>query len=819
MLPLVNGGKEKFILLNSTNTKGFLLRCIELPRGLMVPLMPVFLILFLIFSFGTVNAFDGRTVAENERVRIPEIDGFPHQRVVIVTLDRLFLEDFKNYSGPLLSTLLDESGVTLMNVNTAGSPETDGGYATLGAGARLQGHWSVRLAFNREESHRGSTAEALYMTHTGMKTPPRGALIHPYWMSLLELNRELPYPAHVGVLGETLRLNGLNTAVLGNADHDEPGRQAVSIAMDSLGMVTFGDVSSSLLKINENAPYGFSSDPRAYLEALYGVWQDSSLIVIEWGDSSRIDAYREHLPPGRREQLLTSSLAEFDQLLEGILSRLDHNTLLMLLSPSPPQAVSGIGQRMTPLILYDSSRREGGVLRSATTRRPGIVTNIDIAPTVLQHLGVDAPFFLWGAPLEFVPASNNLETLVGLSTHTARIYQQRPPIIRGYILSLIIVSLLGVFAVITRFKSLYGLRYILVVLLNVPAVLLVAAFFSPFPAAETSQSMLWLILIAVPVMAPALLLMRRNLMACFAYSGLTICTLLMFDLWFGAPLNSRSLFGYDPISGARFYGLGNEYMGVLLGAFILGSISVCSLLLHGVEKYKNYFIIMIGSIFAAASLLLVFFMSSPAYGANFGGSITAGFALAVTLGSLILLPEWKRKTFKLQCLSHNKMGYNNNGGEKKRANFCGINVVKTAIVGTFLLVTALFVYYLNVPGGGDPVSHLGRTWELVRSDGIPELGNVTLRKLSMNLKLFRFSLWSRVFLGFIGLLVILYYYPVGLMRSVFSREPFFKAILGGTIAGSIVAFCMNDSGVVAAATVMLYGGLPLFLLSLREVFS
>ena len=800
---MVNGGKGKYILLNSRT-------------GL------VFLVVFLITAvvFVVADAFNG-TMGVDEAGQVPVVDGdIPEKRVVLVTLDKLFLEDLLNYSGPLLSELLAESAVSLMNANTAGIPGTDGGYPTLGAGARLQGHNAVRLAFNREEGSKEGKAEALYRRHTGLETPPPGAVIHPYWKNLVEENEQRPYPAHVGALGETLRLYGLATAVLGNADNDEPGRQAVSIAMDSLGMVTLGDVGPSLLRDNEIFPYGISSDPHAYIVALQGVWQQSSLIVVEWGDSSRIDAYHGHLPRGRREELLTASLAEFDQLLGGILAHLDDQTLLILVSPSPPQAVFGYGQRMTPLVIYDPSRREAGLLGSNTTRRPGIVTNMDIAPAVLQHLGLETPFFLWGAPLEFVPASTHLETLTALSIHTARIFHQRPPIIRGFILSLIIASLLGVLAVMARLKFLYKLRYVHCVLLNFPAVLLLAALLPPFPAADISQSVLWLVLIAVPVMAPALLLVRRNLTVCFAYSGLTICGLLLFDLWQGGALNSRSLLGYDPISGARFYGLGNEYMGVLVGSFILGSVSLFSMQGRITQKYKPAIFLLTGCLFAATGLLLVFFLASPVYGANFGGTITAGTGLAVTLGGLFLLPGGKRIVSRGQCLLQVKMGHNNNGGavpergwfERPRAAITGLMVLCMA-------ATVLFVYYLNAPGGGDPVSHLGRTWELVRSDGLPELGNVALRKLEMNLKLIRYSLWSRVFLGFIALLAILYYYPVGLMRSIFRREPFFKAILGGTLAGSVAAFCVNDSGVVAAATVMLYGGLPLFMLALREVFS
>ena len=41
--------------------------------------------------------------------------------------------------------------MALMNVNTAGALGSDSGYLTIGSGARLQGNWSARRAYNRSE--------------------------------------------------------------------------------------------------------------------------------------------------------------------------------------------------------------------------------------------------------------------------------------------------------------------------------------------------------------------------------------------------------------------------------------------------------------------------------------------------------------------------------------------------------------------------------------------------------------------------------------------------------------------------------------------
>ena len=109
-------------------------------------------------------------------------------------------------------------------------------------------------------------------------------------------------------------------------------------------------------------------------------------------------------------------------------------TKLIFLTPSPANTYFGTGQKLTPVISYDPASREQGLLLSATTRRPGIITNLDIAPSVLEHLGVDKePVFLFGAPFRDVPAVNHLQELAATSRSIMRIYTQRPSVIKGYL--------------------------------------------------------------------------------------------------------------------------------------------------------------------------------------------------------------------------------------------------------------------------------------------------------------------------------------------------------------------------------------------------
>ena len=184
----------------------------------------------------------------------------------------------------------------------------------------------------------------------------------------------------------------------------------------------------------------------------------------------------------------------------------------------------------------------------------------------------------------------------------------------------------------------------------------------------------------------------------------------MLDLLHGAALNSRSFLGYDPLGGARFYGMGNEYMGIQIGSLILGFGSLCSLLLRKfsqpeqkegtpppfllkVIRANRLSLLLTFGLFAVFSLLVIFMMASPNYGANFGGAITAGVALAVTWKGLLTLFYKRKPELKV-------------APEHKKKTLLPLRIVLPAL---FLLATTALLY-LNCM---ETVSHLGRTLDAV----------------------------------------------------------------------------------------------------------
>jgi hypothetical protein len=778
----------------------------------------VFVITCFVFFFTTsgVQAHFQVQLNNNDEA-LEEIGERVTPQVIMIMLDKITLQDLELYAGPFLASIIEQSGIALMNVNTAGSLGTEGGYLSIGSGARLLGNSLARVAFNRDESYLGYPVEEIYRRHMGRDELPDGEILHLYPETLAQLNGNLLYPSLLGALGESLKAGGYHTAVLGNADTDREGRQAVTVAMDAEGAVTYGNVGSNLLREDGGFPFGHRSDAGAYLEAFEVVCKKASLIVVEWGDTARLESYLGRLPEQRRGELLESSLRELDIFLSGLKPYFHRGVKLFFVVPSPANQAYTRGQRLTPLIIYEPGLKQKGLLISSSTRRPGITTNIDLVPTILEHLKVSSPVFLWGAPLKVVPTANHLLKMSQLSERTVLIYSQRPRIVKAYITYQIIALLVGLVMVLFRLKFVQKIRFAYYFLLYLPPAILLAPAFPFFPSPSFLKNTLLIIVLAALLTLIAARLFKETL-TFFAFTGLFIFSLLLLDLLHGAALNSRSFLGYDPLGGARFYGMGNEYMGILIGSLILGFGSLCSLLLRKfpqpeqkegtpppfllkVIRANRLSLLLTLGLFAVFSLLVIFMMASPNYGANFGGAITAGVALAVTWKGLLTLFYKRKPELKV-------------APEHKKKTLLPLRIVLPAL---FLLATTALLYYLNLSHTGETVSHLGRTLDLVRSNGLQELWNVILRKTGMNLKLLRWSLWSRALVLLLSLIVILNYYPVGLVRKILQREAGFRVLLGGITAGSIGAFFVNDSGVIAAATTLFYGALPLLLLAIREV--
>jgi len=699
-----------------------------------------------------------------------------HGRVVMVIVDRLSIGDLNAVPMPHFRALLQKGALGLMNDNTAGGQIPENTYASIGAGAHIAASGTAALGLNSGEKPPAGTAAAgeAYRWSTGRKAPA-GSLVELGIAGIVRQTAKLPYPAQPGLLGSALHAAGLKTAALGNADTPAGlQRQVVTVAMDGRGLVDGGDVSDDLLTSDPQFPGGMRTDYKKLQARFMRLPADTAFTVIETGDLSRLEEERQNTLDAPLQAQRRQALARIDDFLGWLAGRLDlRRDLLLVVAPTAGgNTITGVNY-LTPVLAVGNGVSPG-LLTSSTTKRPGIIMNTDLAPTVLHFFGLPAVGMdLTGQPLQVLPAHNRLQALTTMQNQLVLTYNARPILQRVYIFYQFILLLVSLYCIFWR--RIRAGRILEPFLLSVMVVPLVYLLLPLLPQVNIALLGLELFVLTV-VITWAVVALHRSIgldpfiVLCFANAGL-----ILIDALLGSPLQKNALLGYDPIVGARFYGIGNEYMGILIGSILIGSTALLTRLPHR----RRLLLGLIGLFYAVS----IYILSAPYLGTKVGGAIVMTAALFTTF--LLLLGV--------------------------RFNW---RVVLLVIAGVAAVLGGFMFYDLHRPE--QLQSHIGRNTALVLQGGWPVILDIIRRKSEMNIKLVRYTIWSRILLASIGSLAILFYRPVGVMASIRSKYPdLYKGFIGVTL-GSILAFIFNDSGVVAAATTMVFGAPPMIYLVLQE---
>ncbi len=699
----------------------------------------------------------------------------PPGRVVMVCVDRMSVRDLVTAELPHFQFILEHGAVALLSTNTGGSRNSENAYATIGAGARALATGAGCMAFNADEAYNKVLAADEFRWRTGL-TPTEGSIVHLKISKLIGNNAALPYPVQIGVIGDALNTKGFATCVLGNQDWEgQKRRQAATIAMDRYGIVDCGDVGASTLRSNVAFPGGRCTDYDRLLNLFDRFYNRAVFTVIELGDWARLDEVASEVLPETQQAYRSRILAEMDRFLGELLRRLNlQQDLLIVVSPTPPREGIKAGDLLTPVVFVGRGISPGFAV-SPSTRRVGIILNTDLAPTILTFLNFKPPEGLMGRPVTFTVHEGGLDYLASLNDQLVTRHNLRVPIIQTYMFFQIVIVLASIACIVSRefrLASTFHLRFLLLVAMSFP---LACLFVPMFPFCGATVMVLQTVVLLFVVSSLAGIMCRRSALLPLAFLSLATVATIIIDLMLGAPLQKQSILGYDPLGGARFYGLGNEYMGVLVGAAILG----CGILLSLARRQPaaRWILLVTGPIFA----LCLYSIAAPGVGANMGGAITAAMAFLVSLLGFV-------------------------GVRFRSLTLVAVVTSIPVIVGMVAAIDSL---------GGAQQSHVGRAVSLILGEGgLPAALDIIHRKLAMNFKLIKYTIWTKVFLVSLGGLVLLFYRPLGRMQSFKAKFPFLYTAFVGITVASIAALVFNDSGIVAAATTMVFGALPLLYLFL-----
>lgn len=722
-----------------------------------------------------------------ERIQIPAAASPDRERrLIMLVVDRLGFAEMRSGAGPVLRSLLDSGIVSLMNVRS-GRSGSESGYLSLGAGSRASSGPEGNRAYSRDEEVEGYPAGTLFERYTGIR--PVGEIFHLHALSLQEKNKDLPYPVTVGLLGQLLAEAGLQAAVVGHADAAGSGRGAVMIAMNSTGEVPLGAAGFDVVIDDPLSPYGLRTDAELFGAAVERYLREAQLVVADYGDLSRLDQYWAQLSPGRRGELFAAAMANLDSVLEKFLPLLNEDTMLMVVTPSPPASRPGGGEQLVPFLMIWPQGPGPGLLNSPATRREGLITNTDVAPMVYSFLRGEALTASGGQGIVVTASPDPSGYLERFASQSQQVFQLRPPVVKGFILALVVVLPAGLAGLVSRLSLVKRLFFILEGLMLVPLTLLLL----PGLARFTPLSYFWT---AVVIVGGTLLLLlilyplkRKGLPLFWTSVGLITAVALLVDMLTGAGLQQASFLGYDPIGGARYYGIGNEYMGALVGSAVLGTVTLAGIFDQhdspgeesrpALGRLKRFTPLHLAILLFYG--LIIFLLASPRFGANLGGTLAAAVAFGAAWAGLSGFLE-KGRTLPLALT-----------------------------VSIFLSFALVLLWTLNLLWPSALSSHLGQFGETVRSRGLEGLWETVLRKINMNWRLFRYSIWSRAFVTLLGLLVVLFFYPIGILKHLKEEQPYLINGAAAALAGSTTALLANDSGIVAAAMVLLYAAPPVLI--------
>jgi hypothetical protein len=382
-----------------------------------------------------------------------------------------------------------------------------------------------------------------------------------------------------------------------------------------------------------------------------------------------------------------------------------------------------------------AGRGNPGGLTSDTTRRDGVVSNLDVEPTIRAFLG---------APLREDPGSPirvEGEAPTALAERYGEWRRSAAPVGLA-VLIFALASLAAALVVVTVGWTAAGRLVSLWVLFST------AVLVALVPAGLLPNRSLPVVLPAIAVMAAlltagALAAARPSTTRPIALVAWTGLALVVLDAAFGWPTGLTPLLGGGALEGVRFFGLGNPYAGIVL----CGAVLVAAL-------FRPW---------AGVALLLgaALFAGLPFLGADLGGGLTL-FAAAALWYSLRVRGRFGWRDAALMAAA--------------------------LLVGLALLAVAHTV----LPS---PASHVART---VEGAGPLELVEVFLRRLRLNLEATSAvpAAWLAV-LGLPAWLVVVLRRP-GPFRAPLERDAAWRQAAAVLAVGGMLGYVLNDTYGMAA---------------------
>jgi len=419
--------------------------------------------------------------------------------------------------------------------------------------------------------------------------------------------------------------------------------------------------------------------------------------------------------------------------LPALVRRLRGDDLLIAIE-RPPPAKNGA------LAIGIAGHGFDGNLTSDSTRLDGYVLSTDVAPTILERLGLAIPSQMSGQPIR-TEGSVDPAAVDELGARLAVISSRRGPVIGLSLLAWILA--LGLAAAATRGRAARpAVRLAGLAVICLPLVLLLAA---AIELGETAEALL--VLVGAPLLGALVLALCGGYRALAVASGLTVLAYAA-DVIAGSPLTALSLLGPNPGLGVRFYGIGNELEALLAVLIVAGTGAGLAGFAPRLSPRAC------ATAFLAVGIVTAFVFAAGRFGADVGAAIVFPLGAAVAAAAIAAR---RRRTALL-------------------------------VVAVPFAVLALSALADLLTGAN---SHFTRS--VLDAGGLNDLADVAQRRLQLSAHSFArpvLYVFLPILVALIGLAIV----HRDRLRAWVAAVPAVRAGLIGAAAASLVGTLANDSG-------------------------
>ena len=694
-------------------------------------------------------------------------------KVIYLSLNRTSLENLLEI--PIIKEKTSNSGyVALMTTKGDGSNTDQKSFASIGSGVRANVLDEDYVKFETLNENEKTQFEAA----TGVKS---------WAIGNIKINRNINqntdnggYGATLGMLGTTLNKNNLKVALLGNSDIKKNDdlkkiRNLALVCMDENGRVQSGNV-DNINKKDDTMPFGISTDYDKLKSETKKYYENNDAVFVELGDTYRLDEYKNNLNENTYKSMKKKIYQNINDYLKEVFEMAGKNDTIYIVSEFESNLDYKTKRRLSPVIKFE---KDGyGLLESSTTRNSGIVSNIDIGVDIINKFGLKNELMI-GKVFKNVQDENGIKKVLKDYERIVSINTIRASVVNSYVG---IVSASWVIAMIAiLFKNKipkkekgFGRDQIFKVLkeliklgLIMPLAFLTAPVFQfKTPAGLVSGV---LIVTIIYYLIGYFLFRKDDIKQMGFYAFLTI-GLIIIDCVIGTPLMKSGIMSYDAINGARYYGVGNEYEGVTIASAVFA----LAVLLN-YKKISKWLAVVL-------SLVILITSAMPSMGANVGGAISECVAYLLFI---LLIFDVK------------------------------LDLKKIVMIGVATVLVVVAFAGLDFLMGTE--SHLAVFTNQIIQEGPAAIFNTFGRKIQMNLKLAKSSVWVNILIVSIIIIGALIFKPSGYFKKIHDKYPMiFKGFMASFV-GCIVTLLVNDSGIVAASTAAIYILIPIIIIGINMI--